>query len=144
MPTFQGTEAQRFLDAKTTGGHEYFRQAYDTIIIKDTIVVDDTMAVNDEILIGRELPGAVTIVPALSSVLVVTDPGTTLTLDFGVNGEVDNIGDGVSCATTGKKDLLAQEVESQSGTRIKATVTAASALNTGALIDVYLVARQTS
>ena len=145
MATFYGADAQKYLNSQTTGGNENFtRQAPDLIVIKDTITIPAGLATGDIVFLGRELPGGRTIIPALSAVHVVTDPGTTLTLDIGINGVVDNIADGVECSIVGVRQPLEREVESVAGTRIIATVATATALTAGAIIDIYIVCRQTS
>lgn len=145
MAIFYGADAQKYLNSQTTGGNENFtRQAPDLIVIKDTITIPAGLAAGDIFFLGRELPGGRTIIPALSAVHVFTDPGTSISLDIGINGVRDNIAEGLDCGITGVKQPQQREVESVAGTRIIATVATATALTAGAIIDIYIVCRQTS
>lgn len=144
MAIFHGADAQNLLNAQTIGKHDYYRMASDLVVVKESYTLLATEAANDVIFLGREMPGGRIIIPALSTVQCVADPGTALIIDIGVNDVADNIADGLDCGTIGMKQPLGREVEIVSASRIKATVKTATTLTADVVLDFYFVCRQTS
>ena len=144
MPTFYGTDATALKEAKSTDPNNCKRMALDAMIYKETYIVDGTEVADDEILLGRDLPVGAVAIPILSKIDRRADPGTTFTIDIGLDAE-DDIADGLALGGgTGEVSLTTREIEVTEAKQIKATVKTVSSLNAGAEIDFYFLVRQTS
>lgn len=115
------------------------------LVCESVYTLDGTEAVGDVIELTAPIPEGLELVPALSQVVVETDPGTTFTGKFGNSSDDDAYSAAKALATVGASALSTlRPVQHPASDKVLLTLTAVDTLTAGRVIAFYLVFRAVS
>lgn len=143
------SHAQALLTAQSSGSRAGTNRG-DTalgnlVYIQSTYTVAGDEEVGDVIEWTGPIPEGLALVPALSQIVVESDPGTTFTMKFGSSTDDDAYSAAKALAATGASALSAlRPVDHPASDKILGTLTAVDTLTADAVITAYFVFRSVS